>query len=300
MKVKGKGMSLLFDITTKEKAYEFLTEFLNIERYIIEEFIFKNPNDYNIEDFISYLEPTNNIKLKDININDLEMVVMHITTNDDNCKSINKYGLMNLQQSLTLNTPLRKYLDGFGFEFDFYNKVFFIDGKESYIIEDGKLYIFNGEYLSYDFEFDKEEARLLYMKFYDDHQINGFLYIDDYTGYAEIDSYPEILENLSRFCYNRKLKDSWVNNKENKTYVIKFKSHIKYFDWITFYKERADYLKDRENKIKLKKWIIDKALYRIHSNYFQQSSDSKLFAQMKREVLIPECQFLNIILIDKE
>lgn len=96
----------MFNITTHEKAKEFLSTFLNIASEKIDDYIFYNAKDYDIDNFLE----TYNIDLQKIHIGNIQLIAQHVTTNDDKCGSLEKYGLLNLQQSLTMETTLKKYL----------------------------------------------------------------------------------------------------------------------------------------------------------------------------------------------
>lgn len=43
---------------------------------------------------------------------------MHVTTNNDTCSFIRKFGLLDLQQALTIETPLHMYLKEHGILID--------------------------------------------------------------------------------------------------------------------------------------------------------------------------------------
>lgn len=305
-------MSLIFDITTKENAYKFLYQFLNIDKETIDCFIKRNPIDYNISKFIGEIESITENKIKDKSVKDINLVVLHMTTNPDNCEAIKQYGLLNLQQSLTLDTPLKKYLSKFGIEFDIFNKIMFIGTKE-FIIKDNDELLIKRESALVKINIEKyineDKYKNLNRKIYEDHQINGFFYIDDFKNYGgNVHSRPEILCNISKVFKgeneNQNIESDWVSNENNKSYIIKFKAPISYFEYHNFYnkyenyesyRNKEEYELDYKDKDSIKYWMIEKAFEVVHSNFFEQSSNKEIFACMKKEVHIPYSNIIEII-----
>lgn len=277
-------MSLIFDITNSESAFEFLKGFLHIDPERIMKFITSNPKDYYVSDFIE----VNNINLKDLSINDVEMVVVHVTTNNDDCESIKKYGLLNLQQALTMNTPLKKHLKKNGIEFDIYNNIISL----------------NSEFreLKYDTETDEEDMaedrkrmNEVARKIYFDHQINGYFCVKNFRDYGgNVHERPEIINDIANLFRKggQKFEDEWkINSRE---YLIKFKASIEYFIWYNFYSKKCYYEDDFESKEEIKHWLIDKALSVIWSYYYYGAVPTEITAYLKPEVYIPYCNIISI------
>lgn len=112
-------MSFLFNITSFEGSLHFLIDYLEIDAKSVIEYVKSDDNEIDVDDFIDLF----NISLDKLEHENIEAVALHVPSNDDDCKSIKSIGLLNLQQALTMNTPIKKYLSEFQIEFDVSNKL---------------------------------------------------------------------------------------------------------------------------------------------------------------------------------
>lgn len=273
-------MSLLFDITSYEQSLKFLTDYLTVEpKRVIAYVEESNKDDYDVDDFIE----TFKISLDELEIENIDAAVFHVTSNNDNCNSIKMTGLLNLQQALTMNTPLKKYLRNFRIEFDVSNKIMWVKGKQ-----------FDITYNSSSWPSNEREERLenVARKVYFDHQINGFFCIQDFRGYGgEVHKRPEILFNLQELFQANILVERWENS--CKPYVVKYRAPLDYFTYYTFYDEKYEYEDDYKEKAKLKTWLINKALYVIW-DWLHYNEIPEFYAYMKPEISIPFSDILEI------
>lgn len=71
---------MLYDITNPDKAYEWLYSTLDIKQgELVEEYILKCDNDFD-----KFFELHIN-EIEKMNINELEIIIFHVTSNDDGC-----------------------------------------------------------------------------------------------------------------------------------------------------------------------------------------------------------------------
>ena len=271
----------MFNITTHEKAKEFLSSFLNIASEKIDDYIFNNTKDYDVDNFLE----TYNIDLQKIHIENMQLIVQHITTNDDKCGSLEKFGLLNLQQSLTMETTLKKYLDRFNIHFDISNKWMFCNETKIDIP-------YKSDDISLPSDSQKHRICRVAHKIYYDYQISGFFSMENETDYGgRVHERPEFLHNLKELFKSSLIEDTW--KKSVRPYLITFKASLDSFAWFSFYDQKYEYEDDYLSKEELVKWLINKALYVIWDMYHYDSSP-EIFAYMKPEVIIPPSDFLNI------
>lgn len=281
-------MRIIFDVTNCESSLKFLEKFLQIDSNKIYDFIKANKEDYNIHDFIEI----NKIDINKLNLEEVQVVVLHVTSNNDNCEAIKKYGLLNLQQTLTMDTPLKKYLSNYNIEFDISNNIMWVKGEAHEVKYDRN---------SDEFDNCKKKLNDVARKIYFDYQINGFLSVQDYKGYGgRVHKRPEFLNNLKKiFKGGEVLESNWVEC--CKHYIIRFKVPIDQFAYYTFYSDMYDYKEDYETKEELKTWLIDKAMYVIWSYYYYNNGPSEFVAYMKPEVNIPfsNCEIIACVQEDE-
>lgn len=271
----------MFNITTHEKAKEFLSSFLNIASEKIDDYILNNTKDYDVDNFLE----TYNIDLQKIHIENMQLTVQHVTTNDDKCGSLEKFGLLNLQQSLTMETTLKKYLDRFNIHFDISNKWIFCNGTKIDIP-------YKSNDINHPSDSQKHRICRVAHKIYYDYQISGFFSMENETDYGgRVHERPEFLHNLKELFKSSLIEDTW--KKSVKPYLITFKASLDSFAWFSFYGEKYEYEDDYLRKEEQIKWLIKKALCVIWDMSYYDSSP-EIFAYMKPEVIIPPSDFLNI------
>lgn len=276
-------MDKYFDITNPDTAYEWLYSILDIKQGdLIEDYILKCNNDIDMF-FKAHIE-----EIERIDLNKLELVAIHVTSNDDNCRSLKKHGLRNLKLVLSGKTEMSRFLSAEQIQFDIERKQMFIQGKEYNI--DYQKYL-NMAHKS------KEEDRLerIAHKIYFDYQVNGFFFNSNIFSYGtSIDKHPEFLYTLSEFNKATKgIDEKW--DKLNQGYVIKYKSYVSDFEYYSFYESMEEYLEDSySNWIKLRYWLVSKAVSCCFSDLA-----SEVFAYMKAGIIIEPERILECIPVEE-
>jgi hypothetical protein len=273
----------MFDITDPDAAYEWVLSVLGIEGgRFIEEFVINCSNDFD-----KFFDTYKN-KIEAIDINKLELVAIHVTSNNNNCDDIKNNGIKNLKKALSEKTELKDFLISQGIIFDIENKEMFIDEVKYDITYKENI---KSENIS---NLEKKLNRIAH-KIYHDYQVNGFFFNKDIYDYGTgIHMHPEFLVTISDFNKKTKgLADKW--DKFNEGYVIKYKALISKFAYFTFYGDTNEYLDDYHNNwIRLKYWLLSHAV----SCWFSDIS-SQVFAYMKPHgVILPE-RILEIVPANK-
>ena len=140
---------LLYDMTDAENAIESLSKFLNIGKIELFSFISIRADqdiiDYNktYEELILEFD----IDINELSIDNIEIKSIHVTTGDDNGYSIREKGLLNLQQSLKQNTPLRKFLLRRDIRIDVESNLIYFKDNKLVIVNDTSDYKGNKNYV---------------------------------------------------------------------------------------------------------------------------------------------------------
>lgn len=210
----SRRQKMLYDIRTSEKAaatLEILTG-VNREIWLAEQYKNQNRIDYTYAD-----DDVKNIITKHggnyPDINELEMVVTHITTSSEKCSHIRQQGIVDLVKAYEFpNNELRQFLERHEIDIDI-EECCLTYKKRTYDISYGKCpqYYDNEAYAAWS----------IGRKFYYDFTVCGFLSIsknDVYGGWVHCR--PEILSDIDALLGTR-LSDEWEASKES--YAIVFK-----------------------------------------------------------------------------
>ena len=271
-------MQSYYDITNPDAAYEWLYSVLDMKRGdFISDYVLESRNDFDTF-FVRHLK-----EAERLDIDQLKLVAIHVTTNGDDCAEIKKNGLKDLQKVLQEETELSMFLKKRGIWFDIPSKIMHIDDKN-----------FDIDYKKYT-NWDRmiKQVDALYnigRKIFYDHQVNGFLFSKDVYDYGTIHEAPEFLLTLSEFDRDTVgINDEWAA--ASKPYVIKYRAKITEFEYYTFYEGQEDYLQDYHNGwIGLKKILFQKA---VRSAFSELSSD--VYAYMKPERIIEPARIIECI-----
>lgn len=271
-------MQCCFDLTNPDASYDWLHSVLDIKKGdFIFDYILECNNNFDIF-FEKHLDD-----IEHIDINQLELIVIHVTTNGDKCAEIRKNGLKDLKKVLQEETELKTFLGDRGIQFDVPSKTMYVNGKP-----------YDIDYEKYE-DLDrisqrKESLHKIGHKIYYDFQVNGFFFCQDIYRYGTIHRAPEFLLTLSSFSSNTSRIDSeW--EEFSQPYVIKFKARITDFEYFTFYGCMEDYLQDYKNNwIELKRWLLQRAV----SSAFSESA-SEIFAYMKQGRIIEPDKIVECI-----
>ena len=271
-------MQRYYDITNPDAAYEWLYSVLDMKRGdFISDYVLESRNDFDTF-FVRHLK-----EAERLDIDQLEFVAIHVTTNGDDCAEIKKNGLKDLQKLLQEETELSMFLKKRGIWFDIPSKIMHIDDKN-----------FDIDYKKYT-NWDRmiKQVDALYSigrKIFYDHQVNGFLFSKDVYDYGTIHEAPEFLLTLSEFDRDTVgINDEWAA--ASKPYVIKYRAKITEFEYYTFYEGQEDYLQDYHNGwIGLKKTLFQKA---ARGAFSELSSD--VYAYMKPGRIIEPARIIECI-----
>lgn len=265
---------MIYDITSQLTSREFLCSFLEIDNKEVDGFIGKANDDICVDSFLDYVGRS----LENRDISDIYLSVIHITTNDDECQTIRDIGLVNLQQALTMDTPLRRYLKRYNINFDIYNKLMYINDN-----------FYEVKYDSSFFETETLIGKLnsVARKIFFDHQVNGFFCVRDAKGYGGyVHLRPEIIYDIAQLGSNPyDFERIWIQN--NKPYLIKFNAPIEYFTYYSFYGDIDEFKEDYTDKMELKRWLVKNALLVIWEYYNFGECPHEIMAYLKPEVYIP-------------
>lgn len=267
---------MIYDITKPDITYEWLCSIFEIsDKKLFCDYIVKCNSDFDM-----FIKKHSN-KIKHLDLNELEIVAFHVTTNGDKCDDINKNGIRNLQAVLQEENGLSKFLYNKGIRFDIPSKIMYVNDK-AYSIDYTKYTELNVLVKH------KEVLREIGRKIFSDFRVNGFLFNNDIYNYSTIHEAPEFLDTLSKLGKETSgILQEWESI--TRPYVVKYKAKIDEFDYSTFdYDNQYEYKQDCcNNCIKLKKVLLKKAI----ESAFNESNE--IIAYMKPEkVVAPE----NIIL----
>ncbi|MGF9872887.1 hypothetical protein ABEX28_09070 [Bacillus tropicus] len=277
--------TILFDFSKYRKAVDSLCEYLDIEEEFIYKYLTPEIREQSVDDFLAALNMPEERLLEA----DLLLTALHVTTSNDKCASIKKFGLLNLQNAIKYDTSLSRYLKKHSIDIDFVKKE---------IQYNNKVYDIGKNLLERSVS-DDDETRALYNvieKLFADHQINAFFSRDNVLRYGgSVNSRPEFLEDLRYLLDNHEIENDWKYNCQKNCYVIKFFEQPSAFSNDTFWikEDEAQRLNAKELEIKRRKWIVKRTLEVIHEYYFYRSLPEN-FAFLKPGNEVQTSNFLNI------
>ncbi|WP_226619760.1 hypothetical protein [Cytobacillus firmus] len=274
---------VLYDLTSVHSAIDSLGEYLNLSERQIGKYITDNKNTYNVAELQDYYLIDDDVFLE----SDISLVTLHVTTNNDECGAIKKYGLLNLQQTIMNDTPLGNYLKDQGVLFDIENKQ--VKYKD-------KLYSINKEHAGIK---DSNKDFVPY-KIYDDYQVNSFISYDNVLEYG-VQNMPEFLHNLSDFLGSKDIGFNWWHQESKKCYVVKFKTALSNCANDTFYSgddgaltsNDFEYLDGEELELLKRKWLVYQSLSIISNSIFSDIT-KEIFCQLNFDVTVPYSDIMKI------
>lgn len=268
-----------FDLRTYESALNFLTEFTSVSESEIILHLLDVKFDMGEAKFCDVFR----VDLDRLSVLDVKYIVSHVTTTNDNLKSIKQYGLRNLQEVLNSDTPLKNFLKTQGFLVDIGNRILRYGGKE-FSIQCGGRDTIDRHSVEY-------ALHSIGLKIYNDHQISAFLLMKDDTSYGGlVHERPEFLFNISKLC-KFDIEKMWKC--QSHPYVIEFRADFEQIEHYTFYRNVHEYNDDSADRTVLKEWLIDHAFQRT-CNGLIKSSWSDIYAYIKPDAVISPEQFVNI------
>ncbi|QPC47368.1 hypothetical protein [Mangrovibacillus cuniculi] len=276
------------DLTTLYGSIKGLNEYLNVSEKMIRNYKDFCNGDYSVDDFLNYI----NVSEQQLLSGDLKLSTLHVTTNNDNCSSIKKYGLVSLQKAITIDTPLGNYLK---------QKGILIDLEEKRITFNGNTFDIGRKFEKFNMFADDDEnvLTMIIYKLFEDCQVNSFFGSDnvlDYGGYCS--DRPEFLYNLAELLKDQSIIYDWERDKKTKCYVIKFNVPLSniidftFFDEMDFAlkKHEIEYLDQEEIEIKKRKWVVHQLL----ANVFDENYLREYTCFVKPELSIPPKDIIKI------
>lgn len=210
------------------------------------------------DDPILYFLKEYPIALDEVSIKDIWLHCKHITTNNDNFESFEKYGFLTLDKMLTFETPLKKFLNSKEIEFDIQNHLVKYKNKKVWIIENEeeckecfyetecqyKKSIFNdNETLCYrDFACPYRKAIKTFRSkvYHDKGEVEVHLSgtYEDVHEYSSVRFCPEILNTIERminkiFKQKVNLEKAWTDLMGAKYFCLDFDINIRGFEYKT-------------------------------------------------------------------
>jgi hypothetical protein len=278
---------IVFDMNELGSSIKSLEKLTNINGREIFKYIVEKKGEYGVSDFLE----TFSIDEEMLQSKELELVSLHVTTTFDELISVKNFGLINLQQVITLNTPLHRYLKEKDIFIDIAKKE--IQHKEHTIDISKEWNGLNGE------GYEKQLNWVIY-KLFIDNQISAFFYTPNALDYGgNVRHGPEFLINLRRLLRDNSIEDDWKFNSDKKCYVIKFVAPLSDYEVDSFYstgglnRDNIDFLDDDEILIGKIKSLIEKGLRHIHDFVFH-SCIEECFSYVRPNVSIPFNQITNI------
>lgn len=195
----------IFDITNKSKALESLAIFLQRDIEEIKQYMEHHIQDYDA----SKLLETLNVDHSTLPFDTVQLVGMHVTSNDDQCAFIKQHGLSNLYAVLSTQNSLTAYLKEHQVVFDLLDKNISYQGKSESLSE--------------------PKFQRLKEKIYDDLSTHVYLRVGDFGYYsAKNQIRPEVLTLLAEIYNDDELLSYW--DIDHQTYLIKFIEDLSNFD----------------------------------------------------------------------
>lgn len=229
-----------FDCSINFEYIELLSDFLNIDFNDIFDFYLDKVFRVDLIDLITEF----NIDLNKRLYKEILITCRHALTTCDNLKSILNRGLTDLKTVLSVETPLKDFLDMHHISIDVNGKVLSFDTNVYPILkreEKCTRCIYNEcrciDYCtkqpSYKRCSYRKELSILHTKLYKDKcELEVFIdgTIEDIESYSVISECPEILETLdnvlSKLQHNINLHTLWRKQDNNKFYILEFDTNI--------------------------------------------------------------------------
>lgn len=227
-----------------------------------------------------------NINVEELSINEVEIKSIHVTTGNDDGKSIKKSGIFNLQKALVEGTPIHKFLLDREIKIDINNRLINYRGKDLEIRDDSIN--FNGE------------ESFVYHKLYKDYLINGFHCVEKPLEYGGRVTYrPEFIYSLGIFLGYNELQYEW-KNEFNQCYIVEYKANPYKYEWFNYQIDNMTQHEFEENKEKyIKKWLIIQAINVISYDVLEWGKP-EIFSYMGFENNVPSSDIIKVIDVTKE
>lgn len=194
----------VYDITNVENALHTLTNLFNLSFKEVDEFMRLHQN-VDVEAFLKEFH----INLDCFELEDLQIVGIHTTTNNDQCESIKKTGLINLKRALSLNSSLNNFLHEHDIYINIYTKTLTYKQQSYNLVDCGNS--------------------KLHYKIFGDYALDCFLVMQKNRKFdAKLKARPKVLSEIEKYLHIENLHQEWIN--QSTPYMIKFKEHAYNFN----------------------------------------------------------------------
>ena len=222
----------------KDEMYKSVSEIVGTNIETVKKFVRENADEivgWNYDDRNICLMDLSHL-LKGTEIKQIDSLVMSHITPRENAKNIWNEGILTLSHALTQKTELSDYLKNIGFTFAF-EKEQIIMYKDNYIV---------------DVKSENEnnlKMRLGGEKTYNDYNINGYLFIDEF----DVDAIrgwlgsPEFLKSLATYYEKNSIADNYADMCEN--YYVSFEVPLNAID-LDGFSEKIDSIEKTEMRRK--------------------------------------------------
>lgn len=270
---------MIYDIKTPDSACQFVQDFFNVSASeFINQYSNKCQNDFELfwDWNLEYINSTDISKLK--------YTVFHITSSVDNCNDIRRDGLKNLQAVLSEENRLTSLLSEYGVKIDVQKRELLV-GNKTFSIDINKSNLQN--------QLPEKKIQEIRRRLCREPEVEGY-FANTRVKDSQFHRRPEFLFNLGE-CLPvlKKAEDYWTKN--SKGYIITFLADLNQFAWHTFYRHEDECLDDQQNRLRLKKELISRAIDR---SFDSANSFSEIPAYMKTATVIKPEQIISYKLID--
>lgn len=269
-----------FDLRTVDSAYYFLLDFMQMksEDYIMDMAV-------NCENNFETFWKNHFIFISNRDITGLKFIGFHITGSLDECQDIKRNGIRNLQLVLSEDNIITKMLAKHGIQFDISARTVQC-GRNAYRLDHVPKWQID------DIDDKANAISLIAHRVYYDFCVNGFFMNDNIYAYGtNIHERPEFLMHLSKiFPEADDLEDYWSCNSES--FKIDFYATLDQLHRFNFELDEHvdipfDDWMDLNDDMRLKKWILSKAVARAQNELF-----SEVYLYVKDDISIPPEQII--------
>lgn len=272
----------LYDMTDAENTMKSLSKFLNIGKRKLFRFMYTRANEYiDYDKFYEELIEEFDIDIDKLYIDNVYIKSIHVTTGNDNGHSIKEKGLLNLQEALTQDTPLRNFLLKKDIRVDVENKLVYFRDKKLLIVDDKSDY--------------KDNKNYVYNKLYRDCEVNGFACDEAPLEYGgDVANRPEFLYNLGIMLRYITLEEEWkIDNRQ--CYIVEYKYPHEKLAWFTLIlnNEDEDEIEEaRESYVK--EWLIRQSMTVLIYD-IKGWGKPEIISYLKLSENIPNYDIINVI-----
>lgn len=196
-------MKMKYDISTIENCFKTMQDMTDFQSWEDMFKIYSNKFIDEPERMRKEIMDIKNVQMKDIVEDDINFVLMHVTTSAEKCKGIRKNGLHNLAWTYKNDTELRNFLNKYDINIDIDNRKIVVNGNE------------------YEMQNSVNQVGGVGYKFFCDPNVCGCFQLkktNPYRGRFHIR--PEIIYNINKIANGIDLEHEWL--KTHKPYVVKF------------------------------------------------------------------------------